>query len=159
MQLLILLLTMCAASALQFRFEVLAPNQRRNVEKEYRIGDLLGAGAFAKVFVGTHKLRNQKVAIKRVDKHKFALINTARADILETEVQILTKCHHRNIVQLVDVFDSKRYLYIVLEHVNGGELFDKIVAKGRFDEVKARQLFDQIVTGVAYLHSCGIVHR
>jgi calcium/calmodulin-dependent protein kinase I len=66
---------------------------------------------------------------------------------------------HPNIVQLLDLCDNKTHLYLVMELVTGGELFDRIVAKGNYSEKDASILTKQILEAVHYLHQMGIVHR
>jgi serine/threonine protein kinase len=66
---------------------------------------------------------------------------------------------HNNVVKMYEVLASKSKIFIVLELVTGGELFDKIVAEKHFDEEKSRFYYRQLVTGVAYCHGRGIFHR
>jgi hypothetical protein len=67
--------------------------------------------------------------------------------------------HHKSIVKLMEVLASRTKIFIVIELVTGGELFDKIVSAGRLDEDKARLYFRQLVDGVEYCHSKGVCHR
>ncbi|KAF5182108.1 Non-specific serine/threonine protein kinase [Thalictrum thalictroides] len=66
---------------------------------------------------------------------------------------------HPNVVQLFEVLASKTRIYIVLEFVDGGELFDKIVNNGRLKEDDARRYFQQLINAVDYCHSRGVYHR
>uniref|UniRef100_A0A3P8XTL8 Protein kinase domain-containing protein n=1 Tax=Esox lucius TaxID=8010 RepID=A0A3P8XTL8_ESOLU len=66
---------------------------------------------------------------------------------------------HANIVSLEDIFESKSHLYLVMQLVSGGELFDRIVEKGFYTEKDASKLIQQILDAVKYLHDMGIVHR
>jgi serine/threonine protein kinase len=66
---------------------------------------------------------------------------------------------HPNIVQLLEVLASKTKIYIVLEYVTGGELFDKIVHQGRLKEEESRRYFQQLIEAVDYCHSRGVYHR
>jgi len=75
------------------------------------------------------------------------------------EVKILSHLSHPNIIGIHNVYETEVYLYIVLELVTGGELFDKIVEEGNFSEEKARNYFIQMLEAVKYLHSQGIAHR
>lgn len=67
--------------------------------------------------------------------------------------------NHKNIVKLIEIFESDEYLFLVMELTTGGELFDRIVAKGCYTEREASQLVRQIVEAIKYLHSIGICHR
>jgi serine/threonine protein kinase len=71
----------------------------------------------------------------------------------------MKKVNHPNCIAFQDMFDSKDKLYIVMEYMTGGELFDRIIDEGHFSEMAAAKCFRQIVKAVAYLHSIGIVHR
>lgn len=74
-------------------------------------------------------------------------------------MRILRKCRHRNVVQLVSLWETSSKIYLVLELVEGGELFDHIVDAGSYSEADASCLTGQIVSAVSYLHSKGVVHR
>ncbi len=67
--------------------------------------------------------------------------------------------NHPNVVRMYEVLASRTKIFIVLELVSGGELFDKIVSKKRFDEALARFYFRQLIRGVKYCHSIGVFHR
>jgi len=78
---------------------------------------------------------------------------------LKMETAILQKVHHPNIIELKELVDTKDYLYLIMELVTGGELFDKIVEKGSYTEADAAHLVHKIISAVLYLHESGIVHR
>jgi len=78
---------------------------------------------------------------------------------LRTEIDILTRVKHPNIVCLKDIFEDPNHLYIVMELISGGELFDKIVERGSFSEKETSELVSKILSAVEYLHSNGIAHR
>ena len=78
---------------------------------------------------------------------------------LHNETEILKRVNHKNIVKLIEIFESDEYLFLVMELTTGGELFDRIVAKGCYTEREASQLVRQIVEAIKYLHSIGICHR
>ena len=67
--------------------------------------------------------------------------------------------NHKNIVKLYEVIDTPDELYLIMEYVSGGEIFDYLVAHGRMKEKDARRHFRQIVGAVAYCHSLHIIHR
>ncbi|CAI5688287.1 unnamed protein product [Oreochromis niloticus] len=72
---------------------------------------------------------------------------------------VLGTIKHTNIVSLEDIFESKSHLYLVMQLVSGGELFDRIIEKGFYTEKDASKLIQQILDAVKYLHDMGIVHR
>jgi len=79
---------------------------------------------------------------------------------LKTEVDVMKKVSHPNIIALKEVYDSDpTKLYLVMELVTGGELFNKIVEIGSYSEKVAKGLVKQIVSAVKYLHDLNIAHR
>lgn len=79
--------------------------------------------------------------------------------MLYDELSILQQLNHPNIVRFKDWFESKEKFYIVTQLATGGELFDRILEKGKFCEVDAVFIVKQILQGVQYLHQRNIVHR
>ncbi|KAJ9522129.1 hypothetical protein QJQ45_005162 [Haematococcus lacustris] len=110
---------------------------------------------FAVVKKGKDKRTGEPVAIKVVDKSRYA----AGDNSLEREIQVLLKVDHPNCIRLFDVYITPRKVYIVTELVTGGELLDRVTEKGNYSERDAAQLIRQILRGVSYLHAQGIVHR
>nr|XP_054595460.1 calcium/calmodulin-dependent protein kinase type 1D isoform X2 [Nothobranchius furzeri] len=78
---------------------------------------------------------------------------------IENEIAVLRKIKHENIVALEDIYESPDHLYLVMQLVSGGELFDRIVEKGFYTEKDASTLIRQVLDAVNYLHKMGIVHR
>lgn len=126
------------------------------IEDYYDIGDELGKGAFSVVVEAVQKETAQKVAIKIITKQA---INERDMKRLTSEIEIMKKLKHKNIIQLIEVFDSPSHLYLVMELVRGGELFDKIVQRGQYSEADAVVLVRQIVGAVGYMHAHGVCHR
>lgn len=116
----------------------------------YILGATLGEGAFAKVKVATHIHTQEKVAIKILDKTKMV---DDEDDIkrVQKEINILKKLRHKNIIQLYEIMESKRNLYIVMEYCEQKELFDYIVMKKRLSEMEACKMFQEIIDGMDYL--------
>jgi MAP/microtubule affinity-regulating kinase len=96
------------------------------------------------------------VAIKIIDKNK---LDKATSKKLFREVRIMRLLNHKNIVKLYEVIDTPDELFLVMEYVSGGEIFDYLVAHGRMKEKDARKQFRQIAGAVAYCHSLHIIHR
>lgn len=122
----------------------------------YKIIKTLGKGNFAKVKLAIHLPTGREVAIKLIDK---TALNTIARQKLYREVNIMKKLNHPNIVRLLQVIESERTLYLVMEYVSGGELFNYLVKNGRMRERDARVLFRQLVSAIEYCHSKSIVHR
>ncbi|KAJ1513725.1 hypothetical protein HMI55_005285 [Coelomomyces lativittatus] len=79
--------------------------------------------------------------------------------MIQSEVAILRRVKHKNIIRLFDMFESPQKIFLVMELVTGGELFDRIIEKGHYSEPEAAKLLVEILMGVDYLHSRGICHR
>ncbi|KAI5632490.1 protein kinase domain-containing protein [Phthorimaea operculella] len=78
---------------------------------------------------------------------------------VEREIAIMKLIEHPHVLGLSDVYENKKYLYLVLEHVSGGELFDYLVKKGRLTPKEARRFFRQIISALDFCHSHSICHR
>eukprot|EP01112_Ceratiomyxa_fruticulosa_P010432 TRINITY_DN2762_c0_g1_i1.p1 TRINITY_DN2762_c0_g1~~TRINITY_DN2762_c0_g1_i1.p1 ORF type:complete len:449 (-),score=90.14 TRINITY_DN2762_c0_g1_i1:187-1533(-) len=124
---------------------------------KYEIGKTIGEGTFGKVKFATNTENGDKVAIKILDKQK--IIRQGMNEQIKKEISIMKIIHHKHIVNLRDVLASKTKIYIVSELATGGELFYKLANEGRFEEDKARQYFQQLISGVEYCHSQHICHR
>lgn len=132
------------------------------LERSYEVGATLGTGNFATVKLGTHRVTGQKVAVKLIDKKRFVLSqDEAFFTSLQSEVEILRKMKHRNIINVFDVFDDATQFAMVLELVSGGDFFDYIVGRSPspFTESEGRALFIQLLEAMLYMHSKDIVHR
>ncbi|XP_062844316.1 MAP/microtubule affinity-regulating kinase 4 isoform X1 [Trichomycterus rosablanca] len=122
----------------------------------YRLLKTIGKGNFAKVKLARHILTGREVAIKIIDKTQ---LNPTSLQKLFREVRIMKALRHPNIVQLFEVIETDKTLYLVMEYASGGEVFDYLVSHGRMKEVEARAKFRQIVSAVHYCHQKNIVHR
>ncbi|XP_038070466.1 serine/threonine-protein kinase H1-like [Patiria miniata] len=123
------------------------------VTAKYDIKALIGTGSFSRVVRVEHRSTRNPYAIKMVEKRREG------KQCWEVELNILRRVRHTNIIQLIEVFDSKERLYMVMELATGGELFDRIVSKGSFNERDATRVLQMVLEAVRYLHSLGITHR
>ncbi|XP_065280555.1 calcium/calmodulin-dependent protein kinase type 1 isoform X2 [Dermacentor albipictus] len=113
-------------------------------------------GAFSQVVLAESKdTPGVMHAIKCIDKKALK----GKEDSLENEIKVLRRLKHPNIVQLLETYEDKNKVYLVMELVTGGELFDRIVEKGSYTEKDASDLIRQILEAVDYMHSQGVVHR
>ncbi|KAL3991416.1 vacuolar protein-sorting-associated protein 4 [Sarotherodon galilaeus] len=122
----------------------------------YRLLKTIGKGNFAKVKLARHILTGREVAIKIIDKTQ---LNPTSLQKVFREVRIMKTLNHPNIVQLFEVIETEKTLYLIMEYASGGEVFDYLVAHGRMKEKEARAKFRQIVSAVHYCHQKNIVHR
>lgn len=128
---------------------------KSDVEKKYKIGEELGQGNFAVVKKCVDRKTNKTYAVKIIDK----ALCEGKEEMIETEVSLLRSVNHQNIVGLVEEFDTPTKLYLVLQYVSGGELFERIVDKGSYTEKDASRIVREMTEAVAYLHEKNIVHR
>lgn len=135
------------------RYERGDPKSKYDVKKE------LGSGAFATVKLVINKTTGQPYAMKVLDKKRVAMSSHSKRDTMQSEIELLSQIDHPHIVLMEEVFETDKELYLILELVTGGELFDRIVTSGRLQEREARPLFRQMLSAVKYLHSKGIAHR
>ena len=131
-------------------------SKSRRVGK-YEIGQSLGEGTFGKVKQATNVKTGEVVAIKILDKEKIQKQNMGAQ--VKKEISIMKLVRHRTVVKLKEVLASKTKIFIVLELVTGGELFDKIVEAGKFEDDAARFYFQQLVVGTMFCHQNGVCHR
>eukprot|EP00397_Hematodinium_sp_SG-2012_P002623 GEMP01002631.1.p1 GENE.GEMP01002631.1~~GEMP01002631.1.p1 ORF type:complete len:815 (-),score=126.14 GEMP01002631.1:1863-4307(-) len=123
----------------------------------YIIGKTIGEGTFGKVKLGVHILTGENVAVKVLEKNR--ILDVADVERVAREIHILKLIRHPHIVQLYEIIETHKQLYLIMEYASGGELFDYIVAKSRLREREAVKLFHQILDGVYKVHEMGVVHR
>uniref|UniRef100_A0A1B6LT40 Calcium/calmodulin-dependent protein kinase type 1 n=1 Tax=Graphocephala atropunctata TaxID=36148 RepID=A0A1B6LT40_9HEMI len=144
-----------------------------SVEDKYLLKEMLGTGAFSEVRLAESKDHpGQMFAVKIIDKKALK----GKEDSLENEIKVLRRFSesvkqsgegleepyrltHPNIVQLLETFEDKQKVYLIMELVTGGELFDRIVEKGSYTEKDAADLIRQVLEAVDYMHEQGVVHR
>jgi serine/threonine-protein kinase Chk2 len=115
-------------------------------------------GAFSEVKMAVERATGRLVAVKMLDKFRYTG-GTRTGESLSREVEILKRLSHPNIIQILDVVDTERMLFIVLELASGGELFEQIAKRTRHTEDEARHVFEQLLRAIQYLHSNNICHR
>ncbi|PFH34944.1 calcium dependent protein kinase CDPK7 [Besnoitia besnoiti] len=130
--------------------------KQQALEQLYQVGEQLGHGKFSIVYKGIHRETNELYAIKVIDKGK---INGHERELLRSEMAILRLLNHPNVIYMKELLDTKETLYIVMELVRGGELFDLIQQNHRLPELHVNRIISQLLSTVYYLHKCGIVHR
>ena len=125
---------------------------------DYTLGTELGSGAFGKVVLGKHILTNEPVAIKILD--KMILSHTPDDyQSVKQEINILKSVKHKHIVQLYDVLQTPRHIFIIMEYCEGKDLLDYILTKSKLSEEESLKYFHQLINALFYLHSQNIAHR
>ncbi|KAF0753540.1 hypothetical protein AaE_005674 [Aphanomyces astaci] len=118
--------------------------------------DQLGDGAYAVVKPAIRRSNGTQVAIKQVHK-RYLLTDQAKAAV-KTEVEIHLRLQHRNIVRLLEVYETESFLYLVMEKARHGTLKQLLMKERRFPEALAAKLAHQIVRGIFFMHESGVVH-
>jgi len=132
--------------------------QMEDVRSTYTIGKELGRGQFGVTHLCTHKQTGQQYACKTIAKRK--LVNKEDIEDVQREAQIMYHLIEQpNIVQLMGAYEDKNSVHFVMELCAGGELFDRIIAKGHYTERAAASLLRTIVQIVHTCHSMGVIHR
>ena len=139
------------------RFSTKGIEDKRVVEEQYEVGKKIGDGNFAEVKECVHRKTGKKYALKIIDKSKTR--GAKETKMIENEVRTMQVIRHPNCVALYDVFDTEDELFLVMELVEGGDLFDRIVDKGKYAESDAVRLVRNMATAIQHLHSKNIIHR
>jgi len=128
------------------------------IDEDYEVSSkVLGSGYNGVVRQATRKgLEGQKFAVKAF---KIASVSPDKKAELQAEVSIFLCMDHPQITRLFDVYESDDYMFLVMECMEGGELFDRVTALKRFTEKDAADAVMQMLLAVNYIHSHGVVHR
>uniref|UniRef100_A0AAX7SUH4 Serine/threonine-protein kinase DCLK2 n=1 Tax=Astatotilapia calliptera TaxID=8154 RepID=A0AAX7SUH4_ASTCA len=125
------------------------------ISDRYKVGRMLGDGNFAVVRECTEHSTGREYALKIINKGKCR----GKEHMIQNEVAILRRVKHPNIVLLIEEFDTYNELYLVMELVKGGDLFDAITSANRYTERDASGMLHNLASAIKYLHSLNIVHR
>lgn len=132
--------------------------ESEDVRDVFTIGRELGRGQFGVTYLCTEKSTGEQYACKSIAKRK--LITKEDVEDVKREVAIMhLLIDHANVVKLKGAYEDKQSVHIVMELCAGGELFDRIIARGQYSERAAAELIRTIVSVVEYCHSNGVIHR
>ena len=123
----------------------------------YILDRTLGTGGFGKVKLAIHEYTGTKVAIKIINKK---LIKSQKfSSKIQREIRLMKYFNHPNTIKLYQVLDTAQNIFVVMEYVPGGELFELVNETGGFEPALARKYFRQIIDGVEYCHQNLVSHR
>lgn len=127
----------------------------------YEVGRELGSGAASRVFACRRLNTGECLAVKAVDLRRLCLLGDLHEQLsrLDGEVGILHELNHECIVNLRGFHKTEHWYFLVMELVDGGELFDLIVSRKSLNEAEARHIFVQLLEGIGYMHDRGVIHR
>eukprot|EP01013_Petalomonas_cantuscygni_P000412 TRINITY_DN1041_c0_g1_i2.p1 TRINITY_DN1041_c0_g1~~TRINITY_DN1041_c0_g1_i2.p1 ORF type:complete len:337 (+),score=30.76 TRINITY_DN1041_c0_g1_i2:133-1143(+) len=147
-----------ALSKLALRTAVPEPSQRsRKITNDFQVFEVLGRGSFSTVRRVRHKKDGYFAACKIIDK---ALL-VGKMEAIQTETEILRAAQHPNITCLLDVYEDEHFVYLIMELMEGGDLFERICADypSGYSEREAAAIARSMLLALEYLHSHGICHR
>uniref|UniRef100_A0A672KQV3 Serine/threonine-protein kinase DCLK2 n=1 Tax=Sinocyclocheilus grahami TaxID=75366 RepID=A0A672KQV3_SINGR len=122
---------------------------------KFKIGKVIGDGNFAVVKECVERSTGKEFALKIIDKNKCR----GKEHLIESEVAVLRRVKHPNIIMLIEEVDTPTELYLVMELVKGGDLFDAITSSTKYTERDARLMVFNLAAALKYLHRMCIVHR
>jgi calcium-dependent protein kinase len=127
------------------------------IHAKYKFLDIIGIGSFGKIMKAQNKSdKTHLAAIKTIPKSK---IDKSHYSKIMQEIKVLRMVDHQNIVKYYETYEDSKYIYIVMEHCSGGELFDKILQRGVFPEIEAKKIMEKLLEAINHCHYNGIVHR
>ncbi|XP_023387355.1 serine/threonine-protein kinase DCLK1 isoform X4 [Pteropus medius] len=125
------------------------------ITERYKVGRTIGDGNFAVVKECVERSTAREYALKIIKKSKCR----GKEHMIQNEVSILRRVKHPNIVLLIEEMDVPTELYLVMELVKGGDLFDAITSTNKYTERDASGMLYNLASAIKYLHSLNIVHR
>jgi len=125
----------------------------------YRIGRVLGRGAFGKVNLACHKVCEHLVAVKSIERQVLRNEKEQKRRVMQ-EMSILKQGGHENVVRLYDTFETSKHICFVMELCQGGDLLSYVRKRRKLKEDNAKYLFKQLIEGLNYIHTKKfVVHR
>lgn len=131
-----------------------------DLKEHYTRLNKMGKGSFATVYKYERKSDKKQVAIKSLEKKRvLENVKNYHINFLLTEIEIMRKLDHPNIIKLYEVYEDDKFVHLVLELLEGGELFHRIKKKSKYAEADAITIMRNILSALSYCHEIGIVHR
>ena len=132
-------------------------NILKNDINQYQLKEIIGEGMFGKVKLAIHLITKEKVAIKIFDKSKIK--SSRDAQYIEREISILKRLNHYNTIKLYNIIQNNDFIFLIQEYISGKELLHFIEKKDNLSEKDICKLYQQIISGIEYVHEMGIAHR
>ena len=136
-----------------------AQGSRSGFFLKYDLKEEVGVGSTSKCFRCVRKSDGVNFACKVIDKKHVEVKFSGLLDQFFTEIKILQVLNHPNIIRLEDTYETSERIYMVMEMMVGGELFDYVVEKGTLSEEEASTIVRKVTSAVAHMHSLNIIHR
>ncbi|CAD8108836.1 unnamed protein product [Paramecium primaurelia] len=142
---------------LKLNFSQFIVEKQNSYTDDYKLGGVLGVGAFSQVRKVTHRKTRAIRAMKVISKSRLSTTELQQKFI--NEINVYKQLDHPHILKLYEFYQDEKNYYIIIELCTGGELFDKIIEKGSFSEKEASYVMKQIMSAILYAHNQSIVHR
>ena len=123
----------------------------------YKIGKIMGKGAFGKVNLAIHRLSEKFVAVKSINK-QFMSDESSKKKVMQ-EFNILRRTRHKNVVRLYESFETAQHIVFVMEVCGAGDLLTYVRRRRKLKEDVAKHIFKQVIEGLSYCHSKNVLHR
>mmetsp|Transcript_67449 Transcript_67449/g.99990 ORF Transcript_67449/g.99990 Transcript_67449/m.99990 type:complete len:386 (+) Transcript_67449:601-1758(+) len=131
----------------------------RELYAKYDLCEVLGVGSTSTCHRCVNRQTQQSYACKVIDKKHMEQRFKGMIEQFHTEIQALRSLHHPNIIRLFDVYITEDKIYIIMELMEGGELFDYVVKKGTLTEEEASRIVRKVTSALVYMHAKNIIHR
>lgn len=128
----------------------------------YELIERIHESSSSAIWVCKHKERGEIFAVKQIDRKKGqvkSINGKSWEEAVLHELAVLKALNHPNIIQIQDFFESDKYFYLVMEHMEGGDVFERVMKLKRYTEKDARDLAKSLLEAVAHMHGQGICHR
>lgn len=135
------------------------PDCEKELHKKYQLMEVLGVGSTSTVHRCLNKQNDMFYACKIIDKEQMEDRFAGMMAQFQTEIEALRDLQHPSIIQLMDVYLTDTKIYIIMEQMEGGELFDYVVQKGTLNEEEASHIVHRVTSALVYMHGKNIVHR
>jgi serine/threonine protein kinase len=135
------------------------PHTRAAFNMNYELKDEMGVGSTSKCYRCVRKGDGREFACKVIDKRQVEMKFSGLLDQFYVEIKVLQTLNHPNIIHLEDTYESNERIYIIMELMKGGELFDYVVEKCTLSEEEASIFVRKITSAVAHMHNQDIIHR
>lgn len=144
-------------------FHRMRDNQEAAFDSKYEVLNVIGMGSTSQCRRVRERATRREFACKIIDKSKVSDAYSPLLEQYENEIEVLMKLQqikqHANIIHLEDVYVTPTTIYMVMELMSGGELFDYVVERGTLSEEEASAMVRKVTSAVAHMHSQGIIHR
>ena len=129
----------------------------KNID-HYSINSILKKGSYSTIYLATCQFTSQQVCIKQINK-RFLKVYIHDYTLIHNEITSLKLLKHKNILSLYEIFESKNFIYLITEYIDGPDLFEEVIKKKRFSENESLYIFSQLVDALIYMHKMNITHR